>query len=118
MKAFHVSVIMSGMIFASCGSSKESASIMADTTISAARNPDANLPYQDVDRTKASVSPNAEEGNGYNNGGVQAPDRTGGTVPQQELEPLKSSNTRSYNKTVTPYNNGGGEPNMSNRKNP
>ena len=116
MKTFLVIIVMSAMMFASCGSSKESASIMADTTISANTNPD--LPYQDIDRTRGSVSPNAEERNTYNNGGVQGPNKTNGTIAQQELEPLRSRNTRSYNKIVTPYNNGGGEPNMSNRKNP
>ena len=91
---------------------------MADTTINANTNPDSDLPYQDIDRTRGSVSPNTEERNTYNNGGVQGPNETNGTIAQQELEPLRSSNTRNYNKIVTPYNNGGGEPNMSNRKNP
>jgi hypothetical protein len=118
MKTFLVSITILGTILISCGTSKESSSIMADTTASISRNSDINLPYQDPDRTRGSVSPNAEERNAYNNAGIQGPNGTNDTFSQQELEPLKSRNTRSYNQHVTPYNNGGGETNMTNKKNP
>jgi hypothetical protein len=118
MKTFLVSITTFVVMLSSCGTSKESAGIRADTTASISRNSDINLPYQDPDRTRASVSPNAEERNAYSNAGMQGPNGTNDTIAQQELEPLKSRSTRSYNEVVTPYNNGGGEPNMTNRKNP
>jgi hypothetical protein len=105
-------------LLTSCGTTRESGNIMVDTTATISKNSDINLPYQDPDRTRGSVSPNAEERNAYSNAGMQGPNGTNDTLSQQELEPLKSRNTRSYNTHVTPYNNGGGEPNSSTKKNP
>jgi hypothetical protein len=118
MKILLVSITMLGAILSSCGTSKESANIMVDTMQTISRNVDANLPYQDPDRTRASVSPNAEEINTYSNTGFRGRNGTNDTIVQQELEPLKSRSTRSYNEVVTPYNNGGGEPNVSTERNP
>ncbi|MFL5731019.1 MAG: hypothetical protein ACJ75J_16145 [Cytophagaceae bacterium] len=115
MKHIILSIGLLGFILSSCGTTKESASVMVDTTASITKNSDAGLPYMDPDRTKGSVSPGAEENiSNYQVTGISRPD----SMIRQDLEPLKSSSTRSYNRVVTPYNNGGGEPNVSNRKNP
>jgi hypothetical protein len=57
------SALITSLLFSSCGTTKQSAAIIADTSLKVRNRIDAPLPYQDEDRTRGSVSPGAEEGN-------------------------------------------------------